>query len=54
VITTAVDDLASYDCLADGRVGEIGDVVGAILYLEQASFVTGDTVRVDGGEAAGH
>ena len=37
-----------------GRAGEISDIVDAILYLESASFVTGETVHVDGGQAAGH
>ena len=36
-----------------GRVGEVGDVVGAIMYLEQASFVTGEILHVDGGQSAG-
>jgi NAD(P)-dependent dehydrogenase (short-subunit alcohol dehydrogenase family) len=44
----------SYEDLADRRVGEIRDVVDAILYLEQAAFVTGETLHVDGGQAAGH
>jgi len=37
-----------------GRMGEVSDIVGAILYLEQAGFVTGETIHVDGGQAAGH
>ncbi len=37
-----------------GRVGEISDVVDAIMYLESASFVTGEVVHVDGGQSAGH
>lgn len=37
-----------------GRMGEISDIVGAILYLEEAGFVTGETIHVDGGQAAGH
>jgi NAD(P)-dependent dehydrogenase (short-subunit alcohol dehydrogenase family) len=37
-----------------GRMGEITDIVGAILYLESASFVTGETIHVDGGQSAGH
>ena len=53
VIRTA-PDLAAYDQLADHRVGEIGDVVEAILYLDRAGFVTGETLHVDGGQAAGH
>ncbi|MFJ8025297.1 SDR family NAD(P)-dependent oxidoreductase [Streptomyces sp. NPDC096311] len=36
-----------------GRVGEIHDVVDAILYLESASFVTGEILHVDGGQSAG-
>jgi NAD(P)-dependent dehydrogenase (short-subunit alcohol dehydrogenase family) len=37
-----------------GHMGEISDVVGAILYLETASFVTGEILHVDGGQSAGH
>src|SRR5467141_2464850 len=37
-----------------GRMGEIADIVGAILYLESAGFVTGETIHVDGGQSAGH
>jgi NAD(P)-dependent dehydrogenase (short-subunit alcohol dehydrogenase family) len=37
-----------------GRMGEISDIVGAILYLESAGFVTGETIHVDGGQSAGH
>lgn len=37
-----------------GRMGEMRDVVDAVLYLEKAPFVTGATVYVDGGQAAGH
>jgi NAD(P)-dependent dehydrogenase (short-subunit alcohol dehydrogenase family) len=36
-----------------GRMEEVGDVVQAISYLEQAPFVTGETLHVDGGQAAG-
>jgi NAD(P)-dependent dehydrogenase (short-subunit alcohol dehydrogenase family) len=37
-----------------GRMGEISDIVKAILYLESAGFVTGETIHVDGGQSAGH
>jgi NAD(P)-dependent dehydrogenase (short-subunit alcohol dehydrogenase family) len=37
-----------------GRMGEISDIVDAILYLESAGFVTGETIHVDGGQSAGH
>ncbi|MEE4540530.1 SDR family oxidoreductase [Streptomyces sp. V4-01] len=36
------------------RMGEVEDVVRAILYLEQAPFVTGEIAHVDGGQSAGH
>jgi NAD(P)-dependent dehydrogenase (short-subunit alcohol dehydrogenase family) len=35
-------------------VGQAADVVEGILYLEQATFVTGETLHIDGGQAAGH
>ena len=37
-----------------GRLGEVADVVDAILYLDNASFVTGEILHVDGGQVAGH
>jgi NAD(P)-dependent dehydrogenase (short-subunit alcohol dehydrogenase family) len=37
-----------------GRLGEVSDIVDAILYLEQAPFVTGEILHVDGGMSAGH
>lgn len=36
-----------------GHMGEIQDIVDAVLYLERATFVTGETLRVDGGQHAG-
>ena len=36
------------------RMGAISDVVDAVLYLETASFVTGEILHVDGGQSAGH
>ena len=58
VIRTPTDDPAFDDELAAlhplGRMGEIGDVVDGILYLELATFVTGETLHIDGGQAAGH
>jgi NAD(P)-dependent dehydrogenase (short-subunit alcohol dehydrogenase family) len=55
VVKTPMYDLASYEGMASplGRLGEIGDIVDAILYLDAATFVTGETLHVDGGEAAG-
>lgn len=37
-----------------GRVGEVSDVVDAILFLESSPYITGEIVHVDGGEIAGH
>jgi NAD(P)-dependent dehydrogenase (short-subunit alcohol dehydrogenase family) len=37
-----------------GRLGEISDIVDAIMYLEEAGFVTGEIPHVDGGQSAGH
>jgi NAD(P)-dependent dehydrogenase (short-subunit alcohol dehydrogenase family) len=36
-----------------GRMGETPEVVHAILFLEDAQFVTGEILHVDGGQAAG-
>ena len=58
VIKTPMHDPATYDGAAAvhplGRMGEISDVVDGILYLERATFVTGETLHNDGGQAAGH
>ncbi|MGN6314821.1 SDR family NAD(P)-dependent oxidoreductase [Trinickia sp.] len=37
-----------------GRMGEMSDIVDAILYLDGAPFVTGEILHVDGGQSAGH
>src|SRR6201989_1989404 len=37
-----------------GRMGEVSDIVGAILYLESAGFVAGETLYAAGGQRAGH
>jgi len=58
VIETPVHDPTSYEGMAElhplGRIGEISDIVDGILYLERATFVTGETLHIDGGQAAGH
>ena len=58
VIRTPIHDAASYEGMGAlhplGRVGEISDVVDGILYLERASFVTGEILHIDGGQSAGH
>ena len=35
------------------RMGEVQDIVDAVLYLESAPFVTGQVLHVDGGSSAG-
>jgi NAD(P)-dependent dehydrogenase (short-subunit alcohol dehydrogenase family) len=58
VIRTALHDPASYDGLAEQqplrRLGEIDDIVDGILYLERATFITGETLHIDGGRTSGH
>ena len=58
VIKTPMHPIETHTQLAKlhplGRMGEISDIVDAILYLESASFVTGETIHVDGGQSAGH
>jgi NAD(P)-dependent dehydrogenase (short-subunit alcohol dehydrogenase family) len=36
------------------RIGTIADVVHGALYLENAPFVTGEILHIDGGQSAGH
>lgn len=56
-IKTPMHDPSSYDALASlnpmRQLGDIDDAVDAVLYLEQAKFVTGEILRVDGGQSAG-
>ena len=58
VIQTPEHPPESYDALAAvhplGRVGQVRDVVDAILFLEASPFVTGEILHVDGGRIAGH
>ena len=35
------------------RMGEVSDITNAVLYLEDAGFVTGEILHVDGGQVAG-
>lgn len=57
VIRTPMHAPETHDALAAlhpvARLGEISDIVDAVLYLEGAPFVTGETLHVDGGQAAG-
>src|SRR6201992_3872456 len=57
-IRAPMHDAATYEALAKmhplGRIGGIDDVVDAVLYLENAHFVHGEILHVDGGQSAGH
>lgn len=37
-----------------GRVGQVSDIVGGILFLQSSPFITGETLHIDGGQIAGH
>lgn len=58
VIKTPMHPVETHAALAAlhpaARMGEICDIVEAIVYLESAGFVTGETLHVDGGQSAGH
>jgi len=58
IIKTPMHAPETHEFLANqhpvGRMGEVRDIVDAILFLEGAAFVTGETVHVDGGQSAGH
>jgi NAD(P)-dependent dehydrogenase (short-subunit alcohol dehydrogenase family) len=58
VIKTPMHSAETHAALASlhpvGRMGDISDVVDAVLYLESAGFVTGEILHVDGGQSAGH
>ena len=58
VVKTPMHAPDAYEALAGlhplGKLGDVTDVVDAVLYLEQAGFVTGEILHVDGGQSAGH
>jgi NAD(P)-dependent dehydrogenase (short-subunit alcohol dehydrogenase family) len=59
VIQTPVHPAASYEHLGDrlpplGRVGQVSDVVGGVLFLESSPYITGEILHIDGGQIAGH
>ena len=57
IINTPMHPAENRDLLASlhpmNRMGEIQEVVDAVLYLESAEFVTGEVLHVDGGQHAG-
>ena len=58
VIRTPMHANENYDAAARlapmGRVGDVSDIVGGVLFLQSSPFVTGETVHIDGGQIAGH
>ena len=58
IIKTPMHDPNNHDFLAGlhpvNRLGEVSDIVDAVLYLDGAPFVTGEILHVDGGQVAGH
>jgi hypothetical protein len=58
LIKTPMNPEAYHETLAGmhplGRMGEVDDIVDAILFLDSATFVTGEILHVDGGQNAGH
>jgi NAD(P)-dependent dehydrogenase (short-subunit alcohol dehydrogenase family) len=58
IIKTPMHAAETHDFLSKlhpvGQMGEASDIVDAVLYLEDASFVTGEILHVDGGQSAGH
>ena len=58
IIKTPMHPVEAHQALASlhpmGRMGEMSDVVDAVMYLDSAGFVTGEILHVDGGQAAGH
>lgn len=57
IIKTPMHPVERHSALAGlnpvGRMGDIRDVVDAVLYLETAGFITGEILHVDGGANAG-
>jgi NAD(P)-dependent dehydrogenase (short-subunit alcohol dehydrogenase family) len=57
IIKTPMHKPATHDALKGlnpvGRLGEIKEIVDAVLYLTDATFTTGEILHVDGGSHAG-
>ncbi|WP_436533205.1 SDR family NAD(P)-dependent oxidoreductase [Actinoplanes sp. HUAS TT8] len=58
IIRTPMHPAETHEFLAAlhpiNRLGETDEITDAILYLENAKFVTGEILHVDGGQSAGH
>ena len=59
IIQTSAHPAQSYATLGArlppvGHVGQVSDVIDAIVFLESSPFITGEILHVDGGQIAGH
>ena len=58
IIATPVHPADSYEHPGQlpplGRPGQVSDVVDGVLFLESSPYITGETLHIDGGQAAGH
>ena len=58
IIKTPMHPESTHEWLAAlhpvGLIGDVRDIVDAVLYLDSANFVTGEILHVDGGQSAGH
>ena len=59
IIQTPMHPADSYERLGGrlpplGRIGQVAEVVDAILFLESSPYITGEVLHVDGGQIAGH
>jgi NAD(P)-dependent dehydrogenase (short-subunit alcohol dehydrogenase family) len=58
IIKTPMHGVETHEALGGlhpmGHMGEVADIVGAVMYLDSAEFVTGEILHVDGGQSAGH
>lgn len=57
IVKTPIFQPEAFEFLAtlqpNGRMGDVSDIVEAVLYLDGARNVTGVTLNVDGGQVAG-
>jgi NAD(P)-dependent dehydrogenase (short-subunit alcohol dehydrogenase family) len=58
IIKTPMHPVETHEALAGlhpvAHMGAISDITDAVIYLENAPFVTGEILHVDGGQSAGH
>ncbi|MEU9337146.1 SDR family oxidoreductase [Streptomyces sp. NPDC048290] len=58
IIKTPMNPTEAHDALSGlipvGRMGEPGDIVSAVTFLDDSPYITGEILHVDGGQSAGH